>query len=224
MPGTSARTVLQPQKFFSGTRLGPVGSDEFAAIATGVGNVTGALSVAHVLATTPTGVGAVSGALSVKHSLAASPTGVGRSTAALSVAHSLSTGATGVGRVTGALTVTGAGATLAGTPTGVGRVTGALSLSVLVAATVTGVAAVSGDLSGGSLVPPEQGGSAGGFVPYGRRFIGKPPSRPQRRPARPRPQRRPLVVSAVAIDDEDAILALYGAGAINDEEFAALIR
>lgn len=70
---------------------------------------------------------------------------------------------------------------------------------------------------------PDQGGSQGGSVPRGliripRRAAGRPV-----RSAKPIPKKRTPVAQAVLLDDEDAVLALYGAGAINDEEFAALI-
>jgi hypothetical protein len=74
----------------------------------------------------------------------------------------------------------------------------------------------------GQVIQPSQGGSAGAGVPYRRVRIHEPQAR-IRPPAMPEP-RVPLVVQPVVeSDDEEALVALYAAGAIDLEEFAALI-
>lgn len=64
------------------------------------------------------------------------------------------------------------------------------------------------------------GSQQGGMV---RRLYRAPAQRPRARPAKPTPQRRKPVVIAVAVDDTDALVALYAAGAIDLQELAALI-
>jgi len=76
--------------------------------------------------------------------------------------------------------------------------------------------------TGSQAATPAGSSQGGGIVPRGRLRIAVRP-RTRTRPARPSPQRRPLVVSAPEIDDSDALVALYAAGAIDLEEFAALI-
>lgn len=147
--GGSAVSTLQTQRILArGWRPFPAVAagvlDALATTATGVGNVTAALSVKHNLATTTTGVGATTAALSVKHALATTATGVGATTAALSVKHNLATSATGVGATSAALSVKH---NLATGLTGIGVVTAALSVTHNLAVGNTGVGRVTAGLT-----------------------------------------------------------------------------
>jgi hypothetical protein len=115
-----------------------------AGTSAGVGDQSGALSVARKLVGTSDGTGAQTGALSIAIKVAGTSSGIGAQTGSLGIAIKLAATSSGIGDQSGAL---GVAIKIAGTSDAVGSQTGALSIAIGLAGTSAGVGDQSGALT-----------------------------------------------------------------------------